>query len=880
MLIDATNPEETRVAITRDGRVEEYDFISSTRQQIKDNFYLAKVTRIEPSLQAAFVEYGGNRQGFLPFSEIHPDYYQIPLSDREALNEALAARKRAAREAAARADRDVIREPLDRMDVNATDTGDGDPVWAEADAAPDSIAQTIWDNQDADTGNTGFESTESEAALGTEDAIAFFPESEQEADEEDEDALGNRVAEEGGESSQPARTSRRRRRGRRDRNGGSNAGSSSAPREREREREPEVERFSDRDRDEEFSERTHYDFYKRYHIQEVIKHGQILLVQAVKEERGTKGAAMTTYLSLAGRYCVLMPNTADAGGVSRKIRSLDVRRRLRDILDDIEVDDGMSVIIRTAGSDRSKEEIKRDFEYLRRQWNEIREQTLSSSAPALIHEENDLIKRAIRDQYDGHIDGIWVEGQEGFDDAQSFMKNLMPSHTDKVKHYTDNAPLFEAYNVEQQLGSLFSPIVNLRSGGYVVINPTEALVAIDVNSGRSTKEHSIEETAVKTNIEAAAEIARQLRLRDLAGLLVIDFIDMMENRNRRAVERALKDALRKDRAKIQLGRISPFGLLEMSRQRLRPSIGEINTLPCPHCDGSGVMRSVESFGIELLRRLRKVAADGQLEELAAKATPDVALYLLNQKREQLLAIEQQFGVRVRIEVDTLASHRGFTFEVASPRRSSTPRPQRTPQPVIVQQPEAETAPSSTTAPQEASGERTGRRRRRRRGGAGGADRRPEALDAPMQEETFQPDAGVPENLFPLFNMEVSHGFDDAAIPEPTDDNIGNRVGDAPKAAAPKASGDRRRRKPAATHPALDAAPFLPETANQPARIMRMDDEPAPAAEAKPAPRKRASRAKAAPRTTEGAATPPANDSGAEEESGPKRNGWWQRLLEP
>ncbi|HEY8352102.1 MAG TPA: ribonuclease E/G, partial [Sphingomonadales bacterium] len=533
MLIDATHSEETRVAIVKGNRVEDFDFESATKKQLKGNIYLAKVTRIEPSLQAAFVDYGGNRHGFLAFSEIHSDYYQIPKEDREAL---LAEEREAARQ----------------DDQHHDDHGDGDGS----------------DNGNGENGNG-----EVEAIGAHQDDVA--------------DELPRR----------PRRLPR------------------------------------------------------RYKIQEVIKRRQIMLVQVVKEERGNKGAALTTYLSLPGRYCVLMPNTHHGGGISRKIANPKDRRKLKEILKELDLPEGMGCIIRTAGLSRSKAEIRRDFDYLQRTWDEIRELTLRSIAPALIYEEGDLIKRAIRDLYNKDIDDILVEGDEGYRSAKNFMKLLMPSHAKKVKHYKDRIPLFHRYQVEGQLDAMYNPVVQLKSGGYIVINPTEALVAIDVNSGKSTREHNIEETALRTNLEAAEEVARQIRLRDMAGLVVIDFIDMEDRNNNRAVERRLKECLKSDRARIQVGKISAFGLLEMSRQRLRPGILEASTTPCPHCDGTGIIRSVESAALHVLRAIEEEGIRGRSAVVHVHVPQAVALYLLNQKRAKISEIESHYGFRLVIEVD-------------------------------------------------------------------------------------------------------------------------------------------------------------------------------------------------------------------------------------
>ncbi len=538
MLIDASHPEETRVVVVQEDVVQEFDYTTASKEQIKGNIYLAKVTRVEPSLQAAFVEYGGNRQGFLPFSEIHPDYYQIPVEDKEKLY------------------REVESEVAAQT--------------AEVEAEADAMAE----REEADVDAEGDEDAEADGIETLDDA------------------------EESGENV-----------------------------------------------------RKRIKFFKRYKIQEVIRKGQIMLVQTTKEERGNKGAAMTTYLSLAGRYCVLMPNTRNAGGISRKISSSADRKRLKDIAESISKEKGLSAIIRTAGAGRSRAEIKRDFEYLFRLWNEIRETTLQSVAPALIYEESDIIKRSIRDLYQSDIEQVLVDGEEAYKNAKNFMKMLMPSHAARIKLYKGDVPMFYAYEVEEQLMAMHDPSAQLASGGYLVIHQTEALVSVDVNSGKSTKERSVEETAVRTNIEAAYELARQLRLRDLAGLLVIDFIDMYDYRNRRAVERALKDALKQDRAKIQVGRISPFGLLEMSRQRLRPSLAESNEHICPVCSGMGTVRSADSSGLQLLRTLEREAHSREYKLLVVKTQPEIAHFVLNNKRAEVLAISQKYDVPILVEAD-------------------------------------------------------------------------------------------------------------------------------------------------------------------------------------------------------------------------------------
>lgn len=581
MLIDATHPEETRVVAIHGNRLEEFDYETATKQQLKGNIYLAKVTRVEPSLQAAFVEYGGNRHGFLAFSEIHPDYYRIPVADR----------------------------------IEEEDDGEDDTIDVE---------------ENSDDGNSV------EEVGGTEGA-----------DEAVEEAQRRR---------------------------------------------PRLKR--------------------QYKIQEVIKRRQVLLVQVIKEERGNKGAALTTYLSLAGRYCVLMPNTSRGGGVSRKIANPQDRKRLKSVLTDLSIPDGMAVILRTAGQERSKAEIKRDYEYVMRTWDTIRETTLGSSAPALIHEEANLIRRSIRDLYTKDIDEILVAGEEGYRVAKDFMKAMIPSHAKKVQPYKDeqNVPMFQRYQVESQLNQIFDPVVQLRSGGSIVMHQTEALVAIDVNSGRATRERHIEETAHKTNLEAAEEIARQLRLRDLAGLVVIDFIDMEENRNDHSVERKLKEALRRDRARIQVGRISPFGLLEMSRQRLRPSLLEAMTAPCPTCGGVGNIPSTESSALRVLRSIEEEGLRRRSRQITVRVPPSVALYVLNHKRATLAEMEENYGMHVVIETDDDFIPPHFLLSRVAGEADDAPESQQ----VVAADRPAATAASEDSEEQGRSSRRRGRGRRRKR----------------------------------------------------------------------------------------------------------------------------------------------------------------------
>ncbi len=620
MLIDARHQEETRVAVLKGNRIEEFDFESAEHKQIKGNIYLAKVTRVEPSLQAAFVDFGGNRHGFLAFSEIHPDYYQIPKEDREALlaEEAAHAEEEAALRAIAEGEEDFV----------------GDDELGETLA--DDLAGTTHEAYHDDDGHglTEVDTAEKDEVATIEDGQidnAFDHEGEEAAEAE------------GGDD-------RRRGRGRRRQGQGGRGKAKEADELR-------AKRMALR---------------RRYKIQDVIQRRQVLLVQVVKEERGNKGAALTTYLSLAGRYCVLMPNSSHGGGISRKISSASDRKRLKSIIAELDLPKAMGCIVRTAGLQRTKTEIKRDFDYLARLWDDIRETTLKSTAPALIHSDSDLIKRAIRDIYNREIEDVIVEGEHGYRLARDFMKMLMPSHAKRVKQYADPVPLFQRYGAEDQLTAMYDPVVQLKSGGYIVINPTEALVSIDINSGRSTKEHGIEATALNTNLEAAREIARQLRLRDMAGLVVIDFIDMEYGSNVRKVEKAMKDALKNDRARIQVGRISSFGLMEMSRQRLRTGVLEATTRQCPHCDGTGLVRTASSAGLSALRLIEDEAAKGRGSIISLFASTEAAVYLLNAKRADLAEIEERYGVRV--EVLPEGENEGAKMRVAS----SGPRPEFVP----------------------------------------------------------------------------------------------------------------------------------------------------------------------------------------------------------
>jgi ribonuclease E len=693
MLIDATHPEETRVVVLRGNRVEEFDFESASRRQLRGNIYLAKVTRVEPSLQAAFVDYGGNRHGFLAFSEIHPDYYQIPVADRQAL---IDEEERAHRDAEAEADRraGMRRRPRHRPAARNTETVSSEPVDAHAsDDQPDrhefeSGTETA---PEAGAGTAGFEAGDAghakpaadheehehheagehhEARGRHEHELAphelapheLAPEDREEShghDAPEAEAATSSLSDEpdDGEGEHEAEDEpRAKHRRESSEDGGADNGDGEA------EEEEIVESVGGADAMEEVPDRSPR-HRRQYKIQEVIKRRQIMLVQVVKEERGTKGAALTSYLSLAGRYSVLMPNTARGGGISRKITNVQDRKRLKEIAGDLEVPEGMGVILRTAGAARTKIEIKRDFEYLLRAWETVRDLTLKSTAPTLVYEEGSLVKRSIRDLYNKDIDEVIVAGEAAYRDARDFMRMLMPSHAKNVKPYHDNQPLLARYGIESQLDAMFSPVVQLRSGGYIVLNQTEALVAIDVNSGRATREHHIEDTALKTNLEASEEIARQLRLRDLAGLIVIDFIDMDEKRNNRSVERRLKECLKNDRARIQVGRISHFGLLEMSRQRIRTSVLESSTDKCPHCGGTGHVRSVSSVALQCLRMIEETLQRGATHNLTVRTRTDIALYVLNHKRAHLHDLEKRFQITITVSADaSISAQQPFMIE--------------------------------------------------------------------------------------------------------------------------------------------------------------------------------------------------------------------------
>jgi ribonuclease E len=707
MLIDATHPEETRVVVLRGNRVEEFDFESAARKQLRGNIYLAKVTRVEPSLQAAFVNYGGNRHGFLAFNEIHPDYYQLPMAERQALKaEEARARKRAfaddgdeetetastdnnadadehsdGLEEAANEDRNAAAHDAEEGDDDADSPED--VALALTAALPAAKYSTDLYDETADSSENGVET------LNAGDSHEVLADAH---DESDSHENGDR--DEGHENDND-----------------NEHGNGDEHDTHHEERHHHVESVGSEDALEELPERSRRR-RRTYKIQEVIKRGQIILVQVVKEERGNKGAALTTYLSLAGRYTVLMPNTASGGGISRKISSPGDRKRLREIAGELDVSEGMGLIIRTAGAARTKTEIKRDYEYLLRLWENVRDLTLKSSAPALVYEEGDLIKRSIRDLYNREIDEVLVAGDDAYRDAKDFMRMLMPSHAKNVQPYKDPEPLFTRYEVERQLNAMFSPQVTLPSGGYIVLNQTEALVAIDVNSGKATREFSIEDTALKTNLEASDEIARQLRLRDLAGLIVVDFIDMEEKRNNRAVERRMKECLRNDRARIQVGHISHFGLLEMSRQRLRTGMVEGSTTQCPHCQGTGVIRSTESVALSVLRSLEDWLRTNSPFDLNAVTSVEVALYILNQKRGYLHDIEKRYDVILTVTASERMQGSNFYIEKLAPATPTAGINNAVTQSDRIIQPFEEAA---ETTEDDENAQRSRRKRRRRRG---------------------------------------------------------------------------------------------------------------------------------------------------------------------
>ncbi len=718
MLIDASHEEETRVVVVRGNRIEEFDFESEHKKQIRGNIYLAKVTRVEPSLQAAFVDYGGNRHGFLAFAEIHPDYYQIPLADRQALLRAEAEEHRR--------DDDVEHVETARIDPATQEQPDvGIVAKDEPDAPIEAVAEVVETIEAAEVVEAVEEAPAKKAAKPRRSRKKVVPAADEATAEADAVASSDDEGATGGEMAAMVETdtisedvdARRR--------GGDDEDDDDHDHEEEV-----IENVGAEDAMEEVPDRVQRKPRKQYRIQEVIKRRQILLVQVAKEERGNKGAALTTYLSLAGRYSVLMPNTARGGGISRKITSPQDRKRLKEIAKMLEVPQGMGVILRTAGANRTKVEVKRDFEYLMRLWENVRTLTLASTAPCLVYEEGSLIKRSIRDLYNKDIGEIIVSGEEGYREAKDFMKMLMPSHAKVVQPYRDIHPIYSRSGIEAQLDRMLQPQVTLKSGGYLIINQTEALVSIDVNSGRSTREHSIEDTALQTNLEAADEVARQLRLRDLAGLVVIDFIDMEEKRNNRAVEKKLKDCLKNDRARIQVGRISHFGLLEMSRQRIRASVLESTTQVCSHCGGTGHVRSQSSVALHVLRGIEEYLLKNTTHDITVRTTPEIALYILNHKRQTIVDYEARFGVSIIIDADGAVGAQHFAIDrgeaVENPVKIETlfnfaAIPEDDDDDVVIEVDEEEDEELEEKQPSErpaaaarAEGEGDGRKRKRRR----------------------------------------------------------------------------------------------------------------------------------------------------------------------
>ncbi len=848
MLIDARHREETRVAVVTGNQIEELDFESAEHKQLKGNIYLAKVTRVEPSLQAAFIDYGGNRHGFLAFAEIHPDYYQIPREDRERL---------LAEEAEAAAEEAALREQEEDDDHEPADI--------------------IGGSDDLDDDDTDVIEVESDDSVDTIDIT--------EGEEPELDAASVEEGESGASEEQAGDNDRNNRRRRGRGRGG---------------REGQAAKASDEVRAKRMNLR------RRYKIQDVIHRRQVLLVQVVKEERGNKGAALTTYLSLAGRYCVLMPNTSHGGGISRKIHSAADRKRLKSIMSDLTLPATMGCIIRTAGLARTKPEIKRDFDYLARLWDGIRENTLKGSAPMLIHSDSDLIKRAIRDIYNKDIDEVFVEGDEGYKAAKEFMKLLMPSHARRVQHYADPVPLFQRYHVEDQLNAMYQPIVQLKSGGYIVINPTEALVSIDINSGRSTKEHGIEQTALSTNLEAAREIARQLRLRDMAGLVVIDFIDMEHHGNARKVERAMKEALKHDRARIQVGRISGFGLMEMSRQRLRTGVLEASTRECPHCEGTGLVRTASSSALSALRLIEEESARGNGNQIVLQASQEATIYCLNNKRAELAAIEDRYHVRVLIVPN--GEVEGAKLAVSS----SGPRPEAPVMlaPVIdldddidevedefddiedVEEEEARPPRREREArPEGEAGEGgEGRRRKRRRGRRGGKGREREGapegsvepVEAANDDGEAPPAAEEAGEAKPRARRGRRGGRDRGNAAEtPVVEEVVEAEASAEVAADEKPK-RRSRAKPKADDAAVEAAPEAevePVKAKAKPRGKAKAEavaEEVPAEAATAAAKPKAPRKKAAAKdiADTGTATSSEGEAGDDE----PRSGWWQRTF--
>ncbi len=849
MLIDATHAEETRVVVADGNKVEEFDFESLNKRQLAGNIYLAKVTRVEPSLQAAFIDYGGNRHGFLAFSEIHPDYYQIPVADREAL----LAEERAYAEQQAREDDEEAPKPKRRRrrrrsDTKAEDTN-ADAVATGAPSGMDVVDLDESDSEGAEDAAT--DASDPVEGLSPMELVAETPVEEPDDDGAAEDETPSDGADDAPDNEDSAETE-----------------------------DDDTETVADDDVEEDIRP-VRKPRPRKYKIQEVVKVRQIMLVQVVKEERGNKGAALTTYLSLAGRYCVLMPNTARGGGISRKITNAADRKKLKDIATALDVPQGAGLIVRTAGSQRTKTEIKRDYEYLQRQWEQIRELTLKSIAPAPIYQEGDLIHRTIRDLYNRDIGEVIVEGEAGYRHAKNFMKMIMPSHAKNVKQHVDQMPLFAKHKVESYLADMFNPTVQLKSGGYIVIGVTEALVAIDVNSGRSTKEGSIEDTALKTNLEAAEEVARQLRLRDLAGLIVIDFIDMDERRNNNAVEKRIKDRLKTDRARIQVGRISSFGLMEMSRQRLRPGMLEATTQACHHCHGTGLVRSDDSLALSILRQLEEEGTRGRSKEVVLTAPVGIVNFLINFKRDYLDAIEARTGMAIRIEADAsmiVPDYKIEKFKTAT-RKITAVAPVVSMDAALMDDIDDTDVVEDEVVetPEIDEDEQPKKKRRRRRGGRGrrrnGDDNGDEAQNGEASDDASdeeggdaaeaesQPEADSDEEQPKKRRRSRRGGRGRKPAGDEASDAPTEEVAEAQPEAAPE---EPVADAPVEETPADPAPEAEAEPAPQPEPVAEMEAAPAPEPEPEPQP---------APEPVAAVVdSGPATDAPAK----PKRRGWWSR----
>ncbi len=927
MLIDATHSEETRVVVVDGNKVEEFDFESENKRQLAGNIYLAKVTRVEPSLQAAFVDYGGNRHGFLAFSEIHPDYYQIPVADREALMEeerayaeSLKAREEEEERRPSRSRRKSRAHKLRSDDalesaepqiagmetIDLSDQDDTDESGVVGEDAPEGMSpmETVGETPVEEPSDKAPEADDSGAGgeAEVESAVAVDPDSTTETATETETGPAmdpETVAATPAESSGPPDAGPPT-----DRDRQAEIAQDAAEETHDDDETPQsidaaskdsnIESVADED-DVLDLRPVRKPRPRRYKIQEVVKVRQILLVQVVKEERGNKGAALTTYLSLAGRYCVLMPNTARGGGISRKITNAVDRKKLKNIASEIDVPAGAGLIVRTAGAKRTKAEIKRDYEYLQRLWEQIRELTLKSIAPAKIYEEGDLIKRSIRDLYNREIDEVFVEGERGYRIAKDFMKMIMPSHAKNVKQYSESMPLFARYQVETYLGGMFNPTVQLKSGGYIVIGVTEALVAIDVNSGRATKENSIEETATKTNLEAAEEVARQLRLRDLAGLIVIDFIDMDERKNNAAVEKRIKDRLKSDRARIQVGRISGFGLMEMSRQRLRPGMIEATTQPCPACHGTGLIRSDDNMSLSILRQIEEEGTRRRSREVLVRAPVSIANFLMNAKREHIAQIELRYGLSVRVEGDVHLVSPDFTLEKFKTATRVVPVASAAVVSVdtsLMEQidaddtsPEAQEAPAPEATDGEGKPKRKRRRRRRRSGKSGVV---PESTAEASAESAPDPVAAAP--------AADPSDTRNPAKPEGTDADAADAAGgdDKPKPTRSRSRSSSTRSKSVrgktpdpeeAADAADEAAPEVEAAADKPKPKRRRTRKPPAEKVVEPDPGPEPDKAVVASDTNGQAAAPvaatvpdpipePAPEVAGEQPPKPKRRGWW------